>query len=602
MKRINQITYFAKVRMKHFFAVAVVLAAATQLAAAPGGTWTKTTYPFPGVAPGKALLLTDGSVLVQEDAIIGNGTNWYKLTPDIHGSYVNGTWTKVASIPNAFNYDPAFYASAVLPDGRVIIEGGEYNFCADIGNPKGAIYDPVTNSWTSVAPPAFGDKCGPNGTPNSGTYWCSIGDTPSVVLPDGTFMLGGNFGVITGPGAGYVTKEGALLSPPYTGPWKPTGTNYPQFAGNSESGWTLMPSRPADLSKLMDGFFLGINDLALVLTVETYRGNCWNCAPPTICGPDTPSIIPLGSGMHSSELYVSYTSATSSHDSWICLGDTQARLWPISPGGYSENEMGPAVLRPDGTVFQAGADPYTAILGTDLKWTVGPSFPNDSNGNPLMIEDGPAALLPNGNVLMVTSPGRDTGPGVFFELTPAPSNSLVEVPGVSYASKMQGSGYGEMLVLPTGQIWFTPNRTPSSVGGIEIYTPSTPTYNEAWAPSLDAVRNSVCFICRVYNQHTNKWSGQRFNGMSQGAAFGDDFTSATNYPLVRITEAVTPPGGKPMVYYCRTHDHSSMGVATGSLSVSTEFDCPNLPTGLLGTLEVVANGIPSESQLVQIYP
>jgi hypothetical protein len=73
---------------------------------------------FPGVAPGKALLLTDGSVLVQEDAIEGNGTNWYKLTPDIYGSYVNGTWTKVASIPNAFNYDPAFYASAVLPDYR----------------------------------------------------------------------------------------------------------------------------------------------------------------------------------------------------------------------------------------------------------------------------------------------------------------------------------------------------------------------------------------------------------------------------------------------------------------------------------------------------
>ena len=34
--------------------------------------------------------LTDGSVLCQ-----GNGeSDWYKLTPDITGSYVNGTWTQ----------------------------------------------------------------------------------------------------------------------------------------------------------------------------------------------------------------------------------------------------------------------------------------------------------------------------------------------------------------------------------------------------------------------------------------------------------------------------------------------------------------------------
>ena len=47
------------------------------------------------------------------------------------------------------------------------------------------------------------------------------------------------------------------------------------------------------------------------------------------------------------------------------------------------------------------------------------------------------------------------------------------------------------------------------------------------------------------------------------------------------------------VFYARTHDHSSMGVATGSKTVSTTFDVPsNMETGA-SSLEVVANGIPS---------
>jgi hypothetical protein len=47
----------------------------------------------------------------------------FKLTPDISGSYENGTWTELASKP----FISSAAAQAVLPDGRVIIEGGEYS-------------------------------------------------------------------------------------------------------------------------------------------------------------------------------------------------------------------------------------------------------------------------------------------------------------------------------------------------------------------------------------------------------------------------------------------------------------------------------------------
>ena len=45
--------------------------------------------------------------------------------------------------------------------------------------------------------------------------------------------------------------------------------------------------------------------------------------------------------------------------------------------------------------------------------------------------------------------------------------------------------------------------------------------------------------------------------------------------------------------YCRTHDHSSMGVATGSKRVSTQFDVPAEAETGASDLVVVANGIPS---------
>ena len=79
--------------------------------------------------------------------------DWWRLTPDDTGSYVNGTWTQIASLPSG--YAPLYHSSAVLPDGRVIIEGGEYNFYqglyfVPIWTAEGAIYDPAGEKRVST--------------------------------------------------------------------------------------------------------------------------------------------------------------------------------------------------------------------------------------------------------------------------------------------------------------------------------------------------------------------------------------------------------------------------------------------------------------------
>jgi hypothetical protein len=260
-------------------------------------------------------------------------------------------------------------------------------------------------------------------------------------------------------------------------------------------------------------------------------------------------------------------------DKWVFSGNT-----PVNLVNYLE--LGPDVLRPDGTVFATGASGHNAVYDPkrpDInRWSAGPDFPNGDD-----IADGPASLLPNGNVLCDTSPGYSTGPVTFYEFD---GKKLTQVP--SPPNPGQSSTWGRMLVLPTGQVMF--DVTDDFTIDVELYT-AKGTYKKAWAPTISSAPTTVS------RGQTYQISGTQFNGLSQGAMFGDDAQMATNYPLVRITNNSTGH-----VFYARTHDHSSMGVATGSKTVSTNFDVPlGMETGA-GQLVVVANGIPSDPVSVTV--
>jgi len=85
--------------------------------------------------------------------------------------------------------------------------------------------------------------------------------------------------------------------------------------------------------------------------------------------------------------------------------------------------------------------------------------------------------------------------------------------------------------------------------------------------------------------------GTQFSGLS--GMYGDDAQQATNYLLVRVQNNAAGD-----IFYCRTHNFSTMAVATGSTSVSTLVDIPsNLETG---ASNVVENGIPSNPVNVTI--
>jgi len=467
--------------MKAIFCAALVLFSLSE-AASSAALLPLVNQPPDGA--GIAFLLTDGTVLAQGNA----ESDWWKLTPDNTGSYVAGTWSQMANLPAG--YVPDAFASAVLADGRVVIAGGEYNKNVFTLTNLGAIYDPKKNTWTPLNPPPG---------------WTTIGDSPSVVLPDGSFLIGQK-----------LTEAIARLDPK-TLTWTILGSLHKNDF-NAEEGWTLMP-----------------NGLVLTADVKDAPGSQLYNPKSQLWGNAGSTIVDLHSP----------TDVTG------CLS---------YPGGcyFPPGEIGPQILRPDGTVFVTGGTPkggtsgHTAVYHpTTHSWTVGPDFPPGDDAG-----DTGAVLLPNGHVLA----GGESG-------------NLYEFDGTTLTRTAIGAG-GPVLMLPNGEALVEGNT-------VAAYRP-TGAAQADWAPVIGTVPTVLT------HGMTYTITGNRFNGMSQAAAYGDEFETATNYPLVRIINAATRH-----VFYARTHDHSTMGVATGDAVVSTQFDMPQgIETGL-STLQLVANGISS---------
>ena len=244
------------------------------------------------------------------------------------------------------------------------------------------------------------------------------------------------------------------------------------------------------------------------------------------------------------------------------------------------------MLRPDGTVFATGSTngcrqvtPRFTTVSTGT-WAAGPDFPDAS----VSIADGPASIEPNGKVLMMGS--VDEGPpSTFYEWDGTNLTSITGPPN----APVDGSFYGHMLPLPTGQILFTDWSAPvfGVTADVEIFTPGG-TYNPAWAPQILASSTTVT------RGKTYPLYGLRLAGMSQGGAYGDDYQPNTNYALVRLTNKATGH-----VFYCRTHNPSSYAVQSTGIQ-STNFDVPAGAETGPSTLVAVTNGIPSNTIAVNV--
>ena len=275
---------------------------------------------------------------------------------------------------------------------------------------------------------------------------------------------------------------------------------------------------------------------------------------------------------------------------WVDAGSV-----PVSLQSGTD-DLGPGVLLPDGRVFQIGANSNTAIYapptpgdGTNGagSWVAGPVLPNaliggqTSNNGSL-----PAAMLPNGHVLFTGGhgvKGLDTTHD--FEFDPAafdanpqdPQASLTDVTPTN--AKLGDVGNAQrMLMLPSGQVL----ALLTGRSGGQLYT-----YTRQPARRKRPGSRPSPVLLPTGDHYT--LTGTQLNGLSAGATYGVGNEMDSNYPIVELAD-----DGSGQVYFARTFNWSSTGVATGSTPVSTDFSLPaTMPYGTY-SLTVVANGIVSD--------
>jgi hypothetical protein len=518
----------------------LMVTAGLVLAPLPGravGHWLVITN-NPGALdqPGHMLLLSDGTVMVSQYS----NTNWYHLIPDSQGHYVNGQWSAF----NGMESPRLFFASDVLQDGRVFVAGGEYpqpatnSTAHNFGNTNAEVFNPQDNggngSWTYVNPPTSLFDPSKDG----------FLDACSVLLADGTVMIAP---------VDYEGTNSTLIYNPNNSSWRSSGSH---LKSQDEATWIKLPDDS-------------------ILSIDMYSG---------------------GIDYNTSERYIP------SLDTWYAESNT-----PVSVDGTGF-EMGAGFMLADGRAFFLCGSGNTLFYQPSGNtnagaWQLGPNMPllntNQYPAQPLPLstnngvvtyndylqlttEDAPAAMLPNGKILCELSRDAFHMPVWFYEFdpslnqfvpAPSPTNTT---PGSYYNILGDNSDSTSMLDLPDGTVLYNdsdnlyvyqPDSTPPVAGGKPVIT-------------------SVSFN----SDGTLHLTGTGFNGISQGASYGDDFQMDSNFPLVRFTDA------NGNVTYGRTYNWSSTSVQTGGKIVSTECAVPsNVYDGPeTYSLQVVANGNASD--------
>lgn len=361
--------------------------------------------------------------------------------------------------------------------------------------------------------------------------WNFVGNAQSIILPNGTYMLAdccdnpGSAALASISGTKVTWSKQATVN---------CGSGLPC---NDNEGWTPLP----------DGD---------VLTVDVWQ---------------------TGSNYNEVEIYDTSTG------SWSQAAHTADLLSDTS------FEIGPSALRPDGTIVQFGAnsggrnDLFTVSSG---KWTSAPTFPEINGARPTTYH-APAAVLPDGNVLVQASP-MFAAPSNFFEFSRSKRGgmALTQVNNPSQAPNA-ASRDGSLLELPTGQVLWAND---AFLGSAEVatYTPRG-SAKASWLPVVSSVASTL-----KIGSTGNAISGKNFNGFTQGASYGSDRQMSTNYPLVRITNTATKD-----VCFGRSYGFSTMGVWTNGTTNAT-FDIPKACKAGAATLQAIVNGLASAAVSVTL--
>jgi hypothetical protein len=642
------------------------LAAISSMAYAQGrnASWTPLTNLPPGGSVINMLLLTDGSVIAQSG---DDGQHWFKLVPDAHGSYVNGTWTTTAPM----SFPRLYFTTNVLQDGRVWLLGGEYTgpyFDPNIA-PSGEIYDPVKDTWSPITPYPT----------EAGAKFCGHRNvTSDVQLTAGSPVVTGIYSTdrltpgwtITGngipAGATVVSVDSATqvtisANATLTGPSQAV-----RFRGVALACFGDDPSMLISGHRILAGNIF--NNSTYIYSIDT---DSWTQAATKVYSDrsDEEGWTALSGGsILTYDLFNSVANNqgyaetyNSKQNTWTAISPadgTATGTLPLLTSPALGFELGPSLRLQDGRALVIGANQHTALYNQATNtWAAGPDihgvlrnpFGRVEHAN-FGADDAPAALMPNGHVLMAADAGANpitqsgdaaagsaiisnihstAGLQVTWAVSQADGNSNVIPPGTvitsidsrhqvhisanaAAAAQQISLVFGGVFSSPTELFDFDPQEGTISPVSPPLNDPNLPTFAAFVTRMLVLPNGQVLFNDGLGNRlyaYTPRGStnpaylpvienvergengvftltGRQLNGPSDASAYGDDSQSNENFPIVRLQDS------NGLVFYCRSRDWTSTSVG-GIPHESVKFTLNPAVTPGLYQLIVSAGGISS---------
>jgi hypothetical protein len=384
---------------------------------------------------------TDGSILVQAY----DGQTWMKLTPDDKGSYINGTWTTLASEPVARLY----FGSQIMGDGRLYVVGGEYSGPAlipDWSN-TGEIYDPLADKWTPITPYPNQAGCVPLNYVSGNTTSGSTKVTAVYPNSDGLTAGEGVFASGIPSGATIVSVDSSTeitISAPATATISANFIGLSAFytpAGCLGDDPSMLLSR----TKVLQGNLL--NGDTYIYDAAT---NSWSQSGTKVYPNDSSDEEGWTRDSEGSIVNYDLFQSIATNGAYAEKYNTATGMWSsISPSDGSAKgtipqlssttlgyELGPAIRLQDGRVVVIGATQHNAAYNPATNtWAALPDTIGTLSGipSPFGADDAPGAILPNGHVIF----GADAGASGFTSsgnitkgsklITAIPSTAILQV-------------------------------------------------------------------------------------------------------------------------------------------------------------------------------
>lgn len=435
----------------------------------------------------------------------------------------------------------------LLTDGTVVCKG------------QGGI-DYYGYYWDKLTPDANGSYVNGTWSPIDSMTYTRLYFSTQVLKDGRMYVAGGEYGT------GTPTSE---IYNPLTDSWITLpGTGHSYVDANSE----ILPNGDILQACEWDNITFVYDPIANTYsgqqsTLGTVDESAW------VKFPDS-SIVFVNMSTQNSERYIP------SMNLWIADGTVPVILYD----GISET--GPGFLLPDGRAFFLGGSGHTAFYTPSGNlspgvWAAGPDIPG-GNG----CTDAAGAMMVNGRILFACNPPGQFGPPTSFYEFDYTTNTYTQVNAPGGGLTVAEPCYvTNMLDLPDGTVLFSQQQEAWS-NQYYVYMPS----GSPLPQGKPTITNLVQTTCDSF-----KLMGTLFNGICEGAAYGDDWQMSTNRPIIRFTNG-------PNVYYARTTNWNSTGVARGNLPDTTDF---TIPSGIPHTtyqLVVTANGNASDPILFVPFP